>query len=313
MMKEKVIIGTRGSRLALVQTEMVRSLLHANYPNLTVESQIIKTKGDIIQDTPLAKIGDKGLFTKEIEDALLRGDIDLAVHSMKDLPTKLPDGLQIGAILEREDPRDAFISHKFKSFAELPAGAMVATSSLRRKANILLHRPDLQLVDIRGNVDTRLKKLILKDYDGMILAVAGLVRLGLQCEIAEILPPEMMLPAAAQGALGIEIRENDSAMMELLAPLHHPPTGAAVTAERSFLKALEGGCQVPIGALAQVENGRLRLDGIVSDPDGKIHFRGTVSGELSAADQLGKQLAQQLLQQGAQQILDKIYREQRNS
>lgn len=308
-MKKTRIIGTRGSHLALVQTEMVRSLLKTCYPECTVEIKIIKTKGDIVQDTPLAKIGDKALFTREIEDSLLRGDIDLAVHSMKDLPTKLPDGLQIGANLEREDPRDAFISHKFNNFAQLPPSAVVATSSLRRKANILMHRPDLKLIDIRGNVDTRLRKLISNDYDGMFLAVAGLVRLGYTTEITEIINPGMMLPAVAQGALGIEIREDDLEMRQLLAPLHHHTTGSAVTAERAFLKKLEGGCQVPIGALAQIENNRLQLDGIVSDLYGKKYFRDTISGEIFEAEQLGKELAQQLLKKGAKKILEEIYRD----
>lgn len=311
-MKKKVVIGTRGSRLALVQTDIICNLLQTQYPDLFIERIIIKTKGDIIQDTPLAKIGDKGLFTKEIEDGLLNGIIDLAVHSMKDLPTKMPKGLKIVANLEREDPRDAFISHKFKSFIDLPNNSVVATSSLRRKANILMHRPDLKLVDIRGNVDTRLKKLIINDYDGMLLAVAGLKRLGYENEITEVLDHSLMMPAVAQGALGIEIRENDSEMHQLLAPLHHNSTGAAVTAERSFLKELEGGCQVPIGALAQVDNSTIKLAGTVSDINGKLNFKGSISGNLSEAEQLGKKLAQQLIKQGAKQILEKIYREERN-
>jgi len=310
-MENKLIIGTRGSRLALVQSEFVKSLLEKEYPQINIEIKIIKTKGDIIQNTPLAKIGDKGLFTKEIEDGLLINSIDIAVHSMKDLPTKLPDGLTIGAILEREDPRDAFISKKYQRFADLPANAVIATSSLRRQANVLMHRPDLKLTDIRGNVDTRLRKLVKFEYDGMLLAVAGLKRSGFEYEITEIISEDIMMPAIAQGALGIEIRENDELTFKLLSPLRHEPTTQCVKAERAFLNRLEGGCQVPIGALGRVENNKLILKGIISDLDGKPYFKGSLKGELNQSEKIGKELAEQLLDQGAQEILERIYREQR--
>ncbi len=311
MGKERIIIGTRGSKLALVQTEIVKSLLQKSNPDLTIDIRIIKTKGDIILDTPLAKIGDKGLFTKEIEQELLNGKIDLAVHSVKDLPTKLTPGLTIGAVLKREDPRDAFVSLKYRSFKELPAGAVVATSSLRRKANVLMHRPDIKLVDIRGNVETRLRKLIANDYDGMFLAVAGLVRMGYIDEITEIIDPEIMLPAVAQGALGVEVRKDDETILSLVKPLTDEETRLAVMAERAFLKELEGGCQVPIGALAVVHGNELLLKGIVSDLDGGLNFKGEIRGISEQAEQLGQQLGQQLLEHGAKIILDKIYREQR--
>lgn len=311
MTTNRLVIGTRGSRLALIQTRMVKSLLEKHNPHLTVEEKIIKTRGDIILDTSLAKIGEKGLFTKEIEEALFRKEIDLAVHSMKDLPTELPPGLDIGAILEREDPRDAFVSFKYQRFADLPQSAIVATSSLRRQANALRHRPDLQLVDIRGNVDTRLRKLEENGYDGMFLAVAGLKRMGFEDKITEILDPDLMLPAIAQGAVGVEIRENDIKTRTTLRPLHHPATHAAVIAERAFLRELEGGCQVPIGALARIENDKIILNGNVSAMDGQTYFQGQITGKLPDAEQPGIQLARNLMKQGAQKILDQIYREKR--
>ncbi|HDP98084.1 MAG TPA: hydroxymethylbilane synthase [bacterium] len=309
MSKRRIVIGSRGSRLALTQSEMVKSLLVQQHADLSVDIKIIKTKGDVILDTPLAKIGDKGLFTKEIEDALLNNEIDLAVHSMKDLPTLLPKELKIGAVLKREDPRDAFISHKYRRFIDLPRGAIIATSSLRRGANVLMHRPDLKLVDIRGNVDTRLRKLIKFDYDGMILAVAGLIRLGYQSEISEIISPELMLTAAAQGALGIEIRETDASMSELIAPLNDQDAEICVRAERAFLKRLEGGCQVPIGTLATVQNESIVLKGIVSALNGKPSFRDEIKGEKNEPEHLGEKLAEHLLAVGAQNILNEIYRE----
>ncbi len=313
MKESRIIIGTRGSRLALAQSELVKSLLEKIYLKIKVELKIIKTKGDIIQNTPLAKIGDKGLFTKEIEDALINNEIDMAVHSMKDLPTKLPDGLEIGAILKREDPRDAFISKKYQRFADLPAGAVVATSSLRRRANVLMNRPDIKLVDIRGNVDTRLRKLIKFDYDGILLAVAGLRRSGYDSEITEIISEDLMLPAVAQGALGIEIRMKDELMSKLLSLISDESTTQCVIAERAFLRTLEGGCQVPIGALAQIEDDKIVLKGIVSDLDGEPYFKGSRKGEQDQGEEIGRKLAEQLLSQGAKQILEKIYREHRQA
>lgn len=311
MLDKRIKIGSRGSKLALWQANFVRSQLNKFFPELHIDISIIKTKGDIILDTPLARIGDKGLFTREIEQALLNDTIDLAVHSMKDLPTILPMGLMIGAVLEREDPRDAFISHKYNHFSDLPEGGVIATSSLRRRANILYHRPDIQLIDIRGNVDTRLKKLKDNDYDGMILAAAGLLRLGFDEQITEIIEPGKMLPAVSQGALGIEIKQNNQNISSLIEPLHDKKTAAEITAERSFLRKLEGGCQVPIGALAEVKGNKLKLQGFVSDLYGKRYFRGEISNPVKQAGKTGIQLATVLANQGAQQILEEIYREQR--
>ncbi len=311
MPDQRIVIGSRGSKLALWQANYVKVQLYKFFPELHIDISIIKTKGDIIIDTPLARIGDKGLFTREIELALLNGTIDLAVHSMKDLPTSLPDGLIIGAVLEREDPRDAFVSYKYKHFSDLPEGGVIATSSLRRRANILYHRPDIQLIDIRGNVDTRLKKLKENDYDGMILAAAGLLRLGFEDNIREIIEPEKMLPAVSQGALGIEIKQGNQKISSLIEPFHNEKTAAAITAERSFLRKLEGGCQVPIGALAVVKGDSLNLQGFVSDLYGKRYFRGKISNPVKEAEQTGIQLATVLANQGAKQILEEIYREQR--
>ena len=311
MSEKRLVIGSRGSKLALWQAHMVKSLLNKFYPELFIEICVIKTKGDIISDTPLDKIGDKGLFTREIEQALLDEKIDLAVHSMKDLPTKLPEGLKIAVVLEREDARDAFISYKYDRFYDLPEGAKIATSSLRRRANILYYRPDIQLINMRGNVDTRLKKLRINDYDGMILAAAGLIRLGYEKEITEILEPEKMLPAVSQGALGIEIKDKNSNVYSLLKPFHHQNTATEIFAERAFLRTLEGGCQVPIGALAEVKGSSLKLQGFVSDLEGKKYFRGEISKHKKNAEQIGIRLANDLANQGARQILEDIYSEQR--
>ncbi len=312
MSGERIRIGSRVSKLALFQANLVKSLLYKHYPDLRIDIDVIKTKGDIILETPLAKIGDKGLFTKEIENALLAGKIDMAVHSMKDLPTVLPDGLTIGAILEREDPRDAFVSFKYAHFADLPEAAVIATSSLRRRANIKILRPDIRLTDVRGNVDTRLRKLRENDYDGMILAAAGLRRLGFSDVIREIIDPDTMLPAVAQGALGVEIRADDGDMKELLTFLHDEATAAEVYAERAFLRRLEGGCQIPIGALARVQDGHLLLTGMVADLDGIQHFKGKLAGPIKEPEAIGQKLADQLRDQGADEILEKIFREQRS-
>ncbi len=307
MSDKQLIIGSRGSKLALLQANIVKNLLNNHHPEFLIDIKIIKTKGDIIQDVPLATIGGKGLFTKEIEDSLLQGEIDLAVHSMKDLPTTLPVQLCLGAILDREDPRDAFISYKHQKFFDLPKGAIVATSSMRRRANILKQRPDIQIVDMRGNVDTRLRKLKENSYDGMILAAAGLLRMGYKNEIKEIIEIEQMMPAVAQGALGVEVRENDQSIISLLKPLHDINTSITVCAERAFLRELEGGCQVPIGALAQFENGKFSLQGFISSLDGTQYYSGSISGRAQDAEQIGVQLAHDLCKQGAQKVLDEIY------
>jgi|Deesub1362B_J571_1020462.scaffolds.fasta_scaffold04197_3 hydroxymethylbilane synthase len=305
-MSKRIVIGTRGSKLALFQANLVKSLLYKHNPDLRIEIKIIKTKGDVILDSPLAKIGDKGLFTKEIEMALLTGEIDLAVHSLKDLPTRLPEGLRIGAVLEREDPRDAFVSFRHNKFSELPENAVLATSSLRRRATLLHYRPDLNIVDVRGNVDTRLRKLKENGWDGMILAAAGLRRLGLTEVIRELLSAEQFLPAVGQGALAVEIREDDSSTLSEIAPLHHEATYSAVLAERAFLRRLEGGCQIPIGAHATADGGHVILRGFVADLSGQNYFSGEQTGPAELAEEIGTRLAEQLLNQGAEAVLKEL-------
>ncbi|HWP82352.1 MAG TPA: hydroxymethylbilane synthase [Bacteroidota bacterium] len=315
MTVERISIGTRGSKLALWQAHHIKSQLTSRFPSLSVEIRIIKTLGDKILDSALSKIGDKGLFTKEIEHALLAGEIDLAVHSLKDIPTKLPDGLIIGAVTEREDVRDVFLAHPRLSntrFAELPQGATIATGSLRRACQILSHRPDLRIVDIRGNLNTRIEKFEQSDWHGMILAKAGLTRLGLEERISEVLSPMFMLPAVGQGALGIEVRGDDTNIRDLVHHLHHEPTAVAVTCERALLRRLEGGCQIPIGTYGRLETGELRIDAMVGSLDGTKIVRGTASGKPEEAETLGSALAEQLLNRGGREILDAILSGTRN-
>jgi hydroxymethylbilane synthase len=302
-------IGSRGSELALWQARWVERKLSGLYPALSISIQIIKTTGDRVLDAPLSKIGDKGLFTREIEHALLSGEIDLAVHSLKDLPTALPEGLMLGAVCEREDVRDVFIPHPgnaVRTLREQPEGSKVATGSLRRKCQLLALRPDFTIVDIRGNLNTRMKKLDESGWAGMMLAQAGVVRLGWDERIGESLDPLMILPAVGQGALGIEIRENDPDTLQLLQALHHEDTAAATRAERSLLKTLEGGCQVPIGTYGRVSDGTLSLDAMVGSLDGKRTVRGTITGPMTQAEQLGEKLASRLLVDGADKILGEI-------
>ena len=305
---ETLVLGSRGSQLALWQTNHIKSTLESLYPKLSIRVEIIKTLGDKILDSPLSKIGDKGLFTKEIEHALIEKTIDLAVHSLKDIPTKLPDGLAIGAITKREDVRDVFIANKRrgKRFAELPPDAVIATGSLRRKCQLLLHRPNLSIVDIRGNLNTRMQKLDESDWDGMILAKAGVTRLGWEASITDILPTDIMLPAVGQGALAIEIRDEDPRIQQIINPLHHEPTAQAVTCERALLRRLEGGCQVPIGAFGRVEYNQLTLDAMIGSLDGKRMVRGSIKGLPRHAESLGTTLAEQLLDRGGKEILDEI-------
>lgn len=293
MQARTIRIGTRGSPLALAQTNDVRRRLlaaHALHED-RIEIEVIKTSGDRIQDRPLAEVGGKGLFTKEIEEALLSGAIDLAVHSMKDMQTELPHGLSIGAVLEREDVRDAFICLKYATLAELPAGAVVGTSSLRRQAQVRRLRPDLKVVQFRGNVETRLKKLQDGVADATFLAAAGLNRLGMADRITAMMDTADMLPAAAQGAVGIEIRANDEAIADLVAPLDHPPTGICVAAERAFLARLEGSCRTPIGGLARLEGGQLVIEGQLLRPDGSAAVRLRRSGAPEQALKIGDGLA----------------------
>lgn len=300
-------IATRQSPLALWQAEHIRFCLNELYPDLTVELVKFVTQGDKILDTPLAKIGGKGLFVKELEAALLDGRADLAVHSMKDVPMHLPENLSLAVICEREDPLDAFVSNQYSNFDELPLGAKVGTSSLRRKCQILQLRPDLEIIDLRGNVGTRLSKLDDGLYDAIILASAGLKRLGLADRIRHSLDPVVSLPAVGQGALGLECRENDHELLALIQPLQHQETSICVRAERAFNAYLEGGCQVPIAGYATLVNALLKIEGRVGSVDGKTLLKETLEGSADEAEQLGEQLAQRLLAQGAGELLKALY------
>jgi hydroxymethylbilane synthase len=306
-MPRSIRIGTRGSVLALQQTQVAVDLLKAAWPDLTVDIIEIRTTGDRIQDIPLAKIGDKGLFVKEIEEALLNGRIDWAVHSVKDLPSRTPEGLSVGMIAERVDPRDALVARQGLTLETLPEHAVIGTSSLRRRAQLLHWRPGLNIVPIRGNVDTRLRKLEAESLDGIVVAVAGLKRMGWDSRISDIIPPEICLPAVGQGALGIEMRSHDEAAHTLLRPLTSSTTQAAVSAERSFLAHLEGGCQVPIAAWAIMEGDRLWLRGMISDIDGLTLLHGDRWGAIQMPELLGRELADDLLQRGGEAILREIY------
>ncbi|MBP8220682.1 MAG: hydroxymethylbilane synthase [Aeromonadaceae bacterium] len=306
-MRSTIRIATRKSPLALWQAHFVQSRLQQLYPQLRVELLPMSTKGDKILDSPLAKVGGKGLFVKELEQAILAGDADIAVHSMKDVPVEFPDGLGLSIICERDDPRDAFVSSRFSSMAELPAGSRVGTSSLRRQCQLRASRPDLQILDLRGNVNSRLAKLDAGEYDAILLAAAGLKRLGLQARITTLLPPEQSLPANGQGAVGIECCLDDDELLTLLAPLEHGPTRQRVLAERAMNRALQGGCQVPIGAYAELEGDQLWLRGLVGSPDGRQILRAECRGAASDPVALGQTLAEQLLAQGAARLLSEIY------
>jgi hydroxymethylbilane synthase len=303
-------IATRKSPLALWQAEHVRERLLALHPGLQVELLTMSTQGDRILDSPLAKIGGKGLFVKELEQGMLDGRADLAVHSMKDVPAELPEGLCIGAILEREDPRDAFVSVQYASVDELPEGARVGTSSLRRQCQLRATRPDLQILDLRGNVGTRLGKLDDGDYDAIVLACAGLKRLGLSARISRELPPEEMLPAIAQGVIGIECRVDDERVNSLIAPLNHVETRQRTAAERAMNATMAGGCQAPVAGYSVLNDGVIELRGLVGRPDGSRIIRGDVQGSPEHAAALGKQLADDLLARGARPILDELLSEE---
>lgn len=300
-------IATRQSPLALWQAEHIRARLQELHPDLTVELVKFVTQGDKILDTPLAKIGGKGLFVKELEAALLDGRADLAVHSMKDVPMALPEGLTLAVICEREDPLDAFVSNHFEKFADLPQGARVGTSSLRRKSQILKQRPDLQIIDLRGNVGTRLGKLDDGQYDAIILASAGLKRLGLENRIRHTIEPNVSLPAVGQGALGLECREDDQEVLALIQPLLHIETDVCVRAERAFNAYLEGGCQVPIAGYATLQDGKIHIEGRVGSVDGQTLLRAEMTDEAHNAQQLGENLARNLLEQGAGDLLKALY------
>ncbi|OKH27316.1 hydroxymethylbilane synthase [Chroogloeocystis siderophila] len=303
-------IGSRKSQLALVQTYWVQEQLQKAFPDRTFEVHTMSTQGDKILDVALAKIGDKGLFTKELEVGMQSHEIDFAVHSLKDLPTNLPEGLMLGVVTEREDPADALVvheKHKDKQIDTLPEGAVIGTSSLRRLAQLRHHFPHLTFKDIRGNLNTRLAKLDAGEYDAIILAVAGLRRLGMGDRIHQVLPAEVSLHAVGQGALGIECRTDDTEVLSLIQAIEHVPTRDRTLAERAFLRSLEGGCQVPIGVNTQLDGDTLTLTGIVASVDGTKFVKDTVIGSVSTAEKLGTELAQRLRQQGAQEILEEIF------
>ena len=306
-MTDTIRIATRKSPLAMWQAEHVAAALKKAHPGIEVILLGMSTQGDKILDTPLAKIGGKGLFVKELEQGMLEGRADIAVHSMKDVPVELPEGLHLPVIMEREDPRDAFVSNRYADLDALPAGARVGTSSLRRQCQLLERRPDLELVPLRGNVNTRLRKLDEGEYDAIILAAAGLIRLGFAQRIRTFLEPDESLPAIGQGAVGIECRRDDERVNALLAPLHHPQTAARVLAERALNQTLEGGCQVPIAGHAVLEDDRLWLRGLVGSLDGRRIIRGEVRGPVEEAELLGTRLGEQLLAEGADELLKALY------
>lgn len=305
-MNQKVVIGTRGSQLALWQAHWAQAELKRHHAGLDVDIEIIKTQGDRLAEVPLSEMGGKEVWTKEIETALLEKRIDLAVHSLKDLPTQLPKGLVLGAVSAREDVRDAFVGRNGLVFDTLPQGARIGTSSLRRQAQLLFKRPDLKIEPIRGNVDTRLRKLETEGLDAIILAAAGLKRLGLDGHVTEYLDPAYSLPAPGQAALGIEIRDGDAKTAHLIAVLNDESARRAVTAERSMLAALGGGCRVPIGGLAIEVSGGLHLTGVVAMPDGRCLLRESLTGDWADAEDLGLRVAEKLREKGAGEILDKL-------
>jgi len=308
-MAESIIIGTRGSRLALWQANWVKDALTSLHPGLEVALEVIKTKGDRILDVPLAKVGGKGLFVKEIEEALLAGRIDLAVHSMKDMPAELPEGLCTGPVPLREDPRDVLITAGGTPMARLPQGAHIGTSSLRRSAQLLHARPDLAIVSLRGNLDTRLKKLESEGLDAIVLAAAGVKRLGLARRITEYLEDDVVLPAVAQGALCIELRREDRRTHEVVAGLNHPDTRDIVLAERAFLNRLGGSCQVPVAGHGRLDGDRFSLTGLVAELDGSRVYRKTVSAGRERAAEAATELADRLLDSGAGLVMEKLLQE----
>jgi hydroxymethylbilane synthase len=310
MSDQLIRIATRKSPLAMWQAEHVKAALEAAHPGIDVELIGMTTKGDRILDTPLAKIGGKGLFIKELEVGMLEGTADIAVHSMKDVPVEFPEGLELAVIMEREDPRDAFVSNDFDSFDALPQGATVGTSSLRRQCQLQARRPDLKITPLRGNVNTRLSKLDNGDYDAIILAAAGLIRLGFSERIRAFIGPEESLPAIGQGAIGIECRSDDERIKSLIEPLHHAETATRLAAERAMNERLNGGCQVPIAGHAVLDGNTLTVHGLVGEPDGSSIVRANRSGPVADATALGIAVADELLASGADAILKRLYAEQ---
>ncbi len=306
----KLVIGTRGSKLALWQAEYIKSELLKYHENLDIELKLIKTKGDKILDVALSKIGDKGLFTKELEEQLLNNEIDLAVHSLKDLQTLLFPGLKVGAITKRHEVEDVFIGkYKGQTIFDIPEGGTVATGALRRRSQLKHLRPDINIVELRGNVPGRIQKFLDSDWDGIILARAGVERLGLENHISSIISLDYLLTAPGQGALGIEIREDDNRVQEIISVLNDKNTELCVRAERQFLKSLEGGCQAPIAAFAKVLSNGLLLDGFAGSIDGSVTFRKRLKGKVNHSEELGEKLAQEILEAGAKEILDEIFKE----
>ena len=307
-MAEKIIrIATRKSPLALWQAEHVAARLEQAFPEVKAELVRMVTRGDKILDAPLAKVGGKGLFVKELEQGMLEGTADIAVHSMKDVPVEFPEGLHLAVILDREDPRDAFVSNKYASLNDLPANAKIGTCSLRRQCQIKERFPDAEILNLRGNVNTRLAKLDADEYDAIILATAGLKRLGMADRITESLDPADSLPAIGQGAIGIECRSDDVEINTYLQVLHDDETGIRLRAERAMNARLNGGCQVPVAGFAEIRNGQLYMRGLVGSPDGSLLYRAEQSGELENAEQIGRSIADDLLSQGADTILQALY------
>jgi len=307
MTNSLIRIATRKSPLALWQAEYVSDRLRHHHPGLEIELIKMTTQGDKILDTPLAKLGGKGLFVKELENGILEGTADIAVHSMKDVPVELPEGLHLPVICEREDPRDAFVSNQHETFYSLPQGARVGTSSLRRQCQLKAERPDLEILDLRGNVNTRLSKLDAGNYDAIILAAAGLIRLKMEDRITERLSPELSLPAIGQGAVGIECRMDDPRINALIKPLHHLETAHRITAERAMNARLNGGCQVPIAGFAELSHDALLLRGLVGAVDGREIIRAEIAGPIENAQEMGEVLAEDLLARGAGRILESLY------
>ncbi len=310
MAPQTLRIATRKSPLAMWQAEFVADTLRGLHPGLEVELVGMSTQGDKILDTPLAKIGGKGLFVKELEQGMLEGTADIAVHSMKDVPVELPPGLHLAVIMERENPGDAFVSNRYGDVGELPQGAVVGTASLRRECQLRERRPDLKIVTLRGNVNTRLAKLDAGEFDAIILASSGLLRLGFEARVRKFMPPEESLPAIGQGALGIECRSEDPWVNDLIAPLNHAETATCVRAERAMNRGLHGGCQVPIAGYALLEDGHVFMRGLVGEPDGSRVVRAKGRATPDKAEELGERLAEELLADGAEQILAHLYAKQ---
>lgn len=305
-MKNTIKIGTRGSQLALYQANLTKKYLLEKFPEVSVEIVIIKTKGDKILDVALSKIGDKGLFTKELETALLENEVDIAVHSLKDLPTTLPEGLKLGAVLKRGEFRDALVSKDGRKFTELTEKDIIATSSLRRQAGLMRQNKNFKIVDIRGNVETRLRKMEDGYCDAMIMAAAGLQRLNLEKYITEIIDPEIIIPATSQGVIAIESRKNDDRIDSFLKEINHPQTWSAIEAERGFLRKIEGGCQVPVGCYTNIEGEKITITGFVAAIDGSEYLSDTESGNIENGKSTGEKLAEKLIAKGASRILSEI-------